>query len=350
MSFQRNINLLGSPCSVAIKSVAGNQILTDFTKIYGKPSKIRVSVAPRLSKAGILFTKKVILEYPGISYTDFTKFFELMHDRFELLVTYSSGEVFQFSGVNAPMSLAAPYTNKGTKLSFETKDVRPIQFLNGTITTQDGDSTLTIIGAINTPQLITITQLDNYKVPGVYYFNTPALTINTVTYSVYPSATQLPLKTMSPSFNLQGAILEVYGAHTDTNNGYDHVTQKLTSGYTGEIFYRQYNSDQDGWHNWYSVRDTLKYIEVTASRNFLNSDKGCVLIIKNSNVVLTLDEHIELDADFNCCIKPLTGYNAKITPYVGAPVGFVDAPNGLEIEENKMVSVGRLGLTYIVSP
>ncbi|NQY29968.1 MAG: hypothetical protein HRT69_10915 [Flavobacteriaceae bacterium] len=345
MSFQRNINLLGSPCNVAIKSVAGNQILPDFTKIYGKPSKIRVSSSPKISKAGILITKKVTLEYPGVSDTDFTKFHELMHDGFEMLVTYSSGEVFQFAGVNAPMTLSAPYNNKGTKLSFITKDVKPVQFLSGTITTQGNNSTLTIISILNTPQLTTINLLDNIKGAGVYFFDTTVQTTSTVTYSTFPSVTQVPITNLSIDFSLSGATLEVYGVHNDTTDNFLHVTQKFTSGLTGKVFYRQYNSNEDGWYAWYSIETTLRYISVTASRNFLNSDKGKVLILQNSGIILTMPI-TGMDADFNCCTKALTGYDGTMDFLTNTK----DAPNGLLIEENKMMSIGRLGSTYIISP
>lgn len=127
MSIQRNENLLGVPSSIAVKSVEGNQIWPDFTKIYGTPSKIKATSNSNTSKAGVLYTKKITLDYPGISETDFHKFHELLLDFYEIHVTYNTDEVFKFSSKKAPMTLTTSFLNNGTTLSFEAKDIYPIQ-------------------------------------------------------------------------------------------------------------------------------------------------------------------------------------------------------------------------------
>lgn len=85
-------------------------------------------------------------------------------------------------------------------------------------------------------------------------------------------------------------------------------------------------------------------IEITSSRNFLNTDIGKVLIITNSNVVLTMPT--EIDATFNCCVKPLQGYDCTIN------FGTLkhSAPNGLIVEENNMISISRSLTSFFVSP
>jgi len=90
----------------------------------------------------------------------------------------------------------------------------------------------------------------------------------------------------------------------------------------------------------------LPFITVTASRDFLATDNGKTLIVKSAGVVLSMPV-IALPTDFNCCIKPLTGYDATLdfTTYT------YDAPNGLAIAENEMVSIGfDDSSTFIVSP
>lgn len=89
----------------------------------------------------------------------------------------------------------------------------------------------------------------------------------------------------------------------------------------------------------------LDYIVVTASRDFQPSDKGNVLVVQNSGVVLTAQT--TLPADFNCCVTPQTGYDATIAG--GAGVTF-DDPNGLAVAENKMISIGRIGDEFIIRP
>lgn len=91
----------------------------------------------------------------------------------------------------------------------------------------------------------------------------------------------------------------------------------------------------------------LEYIPVTTSRDFYASDKGNVLVVQNSNVVLTVQP--TLPADFNCCVTAQTGYDATIATDSGNGVTF-DDPNGLAVAEHEMISIGRISNVFIIRP
>lgn len=107
------------------------------------------------------------------------------------------------------------------------------------------------------------------------------------------------------------------------------------------------NTEWEKGENW--DKTTAKYIAVTVSRNFTNNDSGKCLILESSNVVLNLVDG--LDHDFNCTVKATSGNNGSITKDVGI---VTDAPNGLIVAENKMISIGRLIYSnvdkYIITP
>ncbi|NQY30701.1 MAG: hypothetical protein HRT69_14685 [Flavobacteriaceae bacterium] len=110
------------------------------------------------------------------------------------------------------------------------------------------------------------------------------------------------------------------------------------------------NDQIANWDNtesvWF-VPNSLKYIPVTASRDFLPSDNGNVLVIQNSGVVLTTT--VALQYGFNCCVTSQAGFDATLEAFSGSGLTF-DAPNGLAIPENKMISIGRMGNKFIVRP
>lgn len=100
--------------------------------------------------------------------------------------------------------------------------------------------------------------------------------------------------------------------------------------------------------NWENIKN-VKYIPVTASRDLNNSDSGKCLIIENSSISLNIVAG--LDVDFNCTIKATTGNDGTITKAASI---ITQAPNGLLIAENKMISIGRLKYDaidkYIITP
>lgn len=90
--------------------------------------------------------------------------------------------------------------------------------------------------------------------------------------------------------------------------------------------------------------DSLKYVEVSASRDLLPTDNGKTLVVTATGVLLTIPA-TGLQDDFNCTITPTTGNDATIN------VGSVTADeNGLSIAPQEMKSIGRLGSTYIIRP
>ena len=88
----------------------------------------------------------------------------------------------------------------------------------------------------------------------------------------------------------------------------------------------------------------LSTISVSVSRDFANTDIGKCLIIQSAAVTLTMPA-TGIKSNFNCTIKPLTGYDGILAGAVT-----YDAPNGLLIAENTMVSIVKLSTTYIVTP
>lgn len=106
-----------------------------------------------------------------------------------------------------------------------------------------------------------------------------------------------------------------------------------------------------GDSEWYTPTVTvetpsyLDYIPVTASRDFLASDKGQVLVVQNSGVVLTLET--TLPSDFNCCVTAQEGFDATI---VGGAGVLFDDPNGSTVAEYEMISIGRIADEFIIRP
>lgn len=88
----------------------------------------------------------------------------------------------------------------------------------------------------------------------------------------------------------------------------------------------------------------LSAISVTVSRDFANTDIGKCLIIQNAAITLTMPP-TGINSNFNCTIKPLTGYDGILAGAVT-----YDAPGGLLIAANTMVSIVKLSTTYIVTP
>jgi len=100
--------------------------------------------------------------------------------------------------------------------------------------------------------------------------------------------------------------------------------------------------------NWENIKN-VKYIPVTVSRDLSNSDSGKCLIIESPAISLKIVDG--LDIDFNCTIKASTGNDGTITKAAGITT---EAPNGLIVAENKMISIGRLKYAaidkYIITP
>ena len=100
--------------------------------------------------------------------------------------------------------------------------------------------------------------------------------------------------------------------------------------------------------NWKNING-VEYVPVIASRDLTNSDSGKCLIIENS--LISLKIVAGLDVDFNCTVKATTGNDGTITKEVGI---ITEAPNGLIVAENKMISIGRLKYAnidkYLITP
>lgn len=106
----------------------------------------------------------------------------------------------------------------------------------------------------------------------------------------------------------------------------------------------------EGQDVWFTPTVTVEipnykqYILVTASRDLIPSDKGNVLVVQNSGVVLTAQT--TLQSDFNCEIQ--TEVSADATIEGGSGVTF-NNDNNLVVLENNIISIGRIDDEFIVS-
>ncbi|WP_196890391.1 hypothetical protein [Aureivirga marina] len=80
----------------------------------------------------------------------------------------------------------------------------------------------------------------------------------------------------------------------------------------------------------------LEYLYVSESRSLKESDKGKVLVIQNSAVVITVPN--ELSKKFNCYFTAIKNFNGRLE--IGSKE--FDAPNGLEITDKLTKSLGFL--------
>ena len=97
----------------------------------------------------------------------------------------------------------------------------------------------------------------------------------------------------------------------------------------------------------------IEVVQLTTSKMFTKDDSGKVFIVKSAGTMLYFPENGgDLGANWNCTIKPLTGYDCELVFVDGAVNQNYDAPNGLIVEENEMISVVRNPTTskFIVSP
>ena len=128
MELTRNDILITNACTVSIKSVYHNSILSDFTDIYGTPSNISFSSSSRSTTSGVYFENKLELMYPGLKEEDFLNFNELIYDHYYLRLTVDAGYTLDIANEDSEMSMTTSYTIKqGHKITLIGKSSTPVQ-------------------------------------------------------------------------------------------------------------------------------------------------------------------------------------------------------------------------------
>lgn len=130
MDLNKNNNLIINACSVSIKSAYCNEILPNFTAIYGSPSSINFSSSSRMTTSGVYYDTKLELSYPGLKSSDFNSFHNLLHDSYYAEIKTSTEEILQIATVDSEMSMRTTYSIKsGHKIVFSGKSLIPPKIL-----------------------------------------------------------------------------------------------------------------------------------------------------------------------------------------------------------------------------
>jgi len=120
---KRNSYLFPVVKEVQLKSVKG-ELFTDFTKIYGTPSKIRTNIKSRLDKKGYTYNYTLELQYPGLKEIDFTHFDKMLRDRFEIKIQFCDNNWYSWSSKYFPFKMNTTY-KKGTTIVFRSSSPIP---------------------------------------------------------------------------------------------------------------------------------------------------------------------------------------------------------------------------------
>ena len=91
-----------------------------------------------------------------------------------------------------------------------------------------------------------------------------------------------------------------------------------------------------------SKEDSGSNIEISTSRNFLANDNNSVLVITNTNVVLTLDNFTGFANNFRCSILVLVGFSATVTVVPPLILEDTTGESGLISQDNQR-SLFRIG-------
>ncbi|WP_271407416.1 hypothetical protein [Tenacibaculum soleae] len=135
----RNDIIQANICEVQIKSITNefSDLLSDFTKIYGTPSTIKFNSFPKQTPAGIEYTNKLEVNFPGIKSTDFTNFNLLVHLKYIVRIAFKSNSVFEVGTNKIPLKLKTAFkAPKGTQLVFSNKTFIPVIYV-GKLTDTD---------------------------------------------------------------------------------------------------------------------------------------------------------------------------------------------------------------------
>lgn len=130
--FERNENIQANICQVEIKSVSNNEsdLLTRFEKIYSTPSKIKFSSTSKLAVAGIEYTNKITLNYPGLKDSDFSNFNKLLHLKYVVRLGFTINSIFQIGENIIPLRMQINFKiSNGTQITFYNKSFMPIKYI-----------------------------------------------------------------------------------------------------------------------------------------------------------------------------------------------------------------------------
>lgn len=129
---ERNENIQANICEVQIKSVSNESLglLTAFEKIYNTPSKVKFSCVSKQTAAGIEYTNKITLNYPGLDSTNFLMFNKLLHLKYVVRLGFSSNTLFEIGEITVPLKMKNNFkTPNGTQITFYNKSFIAVKYV-----------------------------------------------------------------------------------------------------------------------------------------------------------------------------------------------------------------------------
>ena len=131
MDFNKNQELIQNICLVQLKSVDAVVDLNELTQIYFTPSKIKLTGTTKHTESGVLVTKRLRLNYPGISATDFNKFHNLTRGAFQVFIKTTENNIYEIASDAFFMTCSIVLDNlKHHVLNFYNSSPIPIKFID----------------------------------------------------------------------------------------------------------------------------------------------------------------------------------------------------------------------------
>jgi hypothetical protein len=132
MEFNKNKNTITNICLVQIKSISDNVDLPNLTTIYHTPSKISLTNSSSTTIAGVLHRKRLTLNYPGLSDTDFEKLHDLVGGEYQIMVKTQDHKVYEIASIDLPLQCTTSYNNShqivfygSSPIPFKYRDTQP---------------------------------------------------------------------------------------------------------------------------------------------------------------------------------------------------------------------------------
>lgn len=129
MDFAKNSTLFHKICSCYIRGIDGLVDIKEITYLYNTPSSIRATDNSRYTKSGRQHNRSVSLRFPGISDSDFSKFDQMLSDRYQLIVRLDNGQLYELFSAQFPATLTTSYSmSSGHQLTFAGVSPFPIAY------------------------------------------------------------------------------------------------------------------------------------------------------------------------------------------------------------------------------
>lgn len=114
---QRNDYLLSRVVAVYLQSIAGKDPFLEFTRVYGSPKTIKLTIGSQRIKSGHSYRYNLSMLYPGLSEEDFEAFDAMLRDKYRVMVKLSDDNLYELSSKHFPFDLKVTFNQgKGTTL------------------------------------------------------------------------------------------------------------------------------------------------------------------------------------------------------------------------------------------